>query len=923
MATYEPIELDEEVIVQPTTTPQFEAIDMDQVTVGDTWTELEDRHQPWFQPGMDFLEGLNRAAASAVQIPFDVGRAAHQVIWGGDVASWLPNFDPDHPTAGAGAIDDLLTLANATGPQIGVEVDPSGVGYRVGKHAALNLATAYPLLKGAQAAKYTWGWFDQLVDYVRTNPLKAILFDVGLSIPMGVGEYIGEKIGWPDPETGGQLGTIAGSTVLAAPYLGWKAVQGILSKVKGVKGLGLTPEAREKLATDLLEGVMTKDQLAALKAGDYEMPEVGGSFTTGEVLNAGGLSRLRQSIIDQSTPAQEAEKLRIIAREDDLVAALSIFQGDNTQSEASRFLARRIMQTLSKMRVRVDRAKADAQVRIDRLGRNVDPEVAAKIAREEFDKAYQLAREDERGIWSKIGDGRFTTDAVVQRAKEIIAATPRLSGEKGQPDLPIAILEIAGKDAVFNEKGEIVREAVPSTLRAIESITEISALSSRINRDIREAYSQGKTNLARLLGQLRDSIYDDIIPVGTVDQAALSNARKFSRVLNDKFTRGAMGTLLSTKSTGALAVDPELTLTRLVTPGPVGKIAVQKLLESAASMKVDGKPVRDSTEAVSRMNEMIQQHLLNQFALKTTNSEGIFSPGSAVTFVRSNPSLDLFPKLKAQMLDASEGQRLYDSVSVVAKNRANNINKQAIASRVTNSEIPIAISEIFRSKNPIKDIDSLLRSAAKDESGDTLGGIKSALYDHIISKITRVGSDPNRNIINVEQANAFINNKTNRAVVRKVYGEVALRLLDAVQKGMLYQARGRDLRTPAGAKARGAGLAQEFAGNLGTLLGARLLGGITGHTLLAAGIGKRYALRFVNLVAKAPQDEILAILQKALEDPGFARDLLVPLRRFTTEQAMGLYKYQIIKDMINKSASIDSEQVISGADAVRSSISAY
>jgi len=901
MAEYKPIDLEDEVIIQPTTAPQFEALDIDEITVGDTWTELEDQDQPWFQSGMNFLEGLNRTVASAVQIPFDVGRAAHQVIWGGDVASWLPNYDPAHPTAGAGAIDDLLTLANATGPQLGAEVDPSSVGYRVGKHAALNLATAYPLLKGAQAAKYTWGWFDPLVDYVRTNPLKAILFDVGLSVPMGILEDVGERIGWPDKETGGQLGAIAGSTVLAAPYLGYKAIQGILSKLKGVKGLGLTPEAREKLAIDILEGVMTKDQLAALKAGDYEMPGVGGPFTTGEVVDAGGLSRLRQSIIDQSTPAQEAEKLRIIAREDDLVAALNILRGDNTQSEASRFLAGRITQTLSKMRARVDRARADAQVRIDRLGPNVEPEVAAKIAREEFDKAYQLARDDEKEIWSKIGEGRFLTQGIIDRAKQIIGDTPRLSGEGGEPDLPLAILEIAGS------------KKTPSTLKSVETIKEISALSSRINRDIRKAYAEGDVNLARLLGKLRDSIYDDIIPVGVVDQTALSNARKFSRVLNDKFTRGPMGTLLSTKSTGALAVDPELTLTRLVTAGPAGRIAVQKLLES----------VGDSPEAAGRMSEMIQQHLLNQFALKTTNSEGVFGPGSAVTFVRSNPSLDLFPELKAQMLDASQGQRLYDSVSVVAKNRANNINKQSIASRVTNSEIPIAISEIFRSKNPIKDVDSLLRSAAKDESGDTLGGIKSALYDHIISKITRVGSDPNRNIINAGDANAFINNKTNRAVIRKVYGETALRLLDAVQKGMLYQARGKDLRTPAGAKSGGSGLAQEFAGNLGTLLGARLLGRVTGHTLLAAGVGKRYALRFLNMIVKAPQDEILAILQKALEDPGFARDLLVPLRRATTEQDMGLYKYQIIKDLINKSASIGSEQVISGADAVRSRVSAY
>ena len=95
-------------------------------------------------------------------------------------------------------------------------------------------------------------------------------------------------------------------------------------------------------------------------------------------------------------------------------------------------------------------------------------------------------------------------------------------------------------------------------------------------------------------------------------------------------------------------------------------------------------------------------------------------------------------------------------------------------------------------------------------------------------------------------------------------------------------------------------MGQEFAGNLGTLLGARLLGRITGHTLLAAGIGKRYALKAFDMITSAPQDDILVILQKALEDPGFARDLLVPLRRSTIEHSMGLLEYQVMKDLLNK-----------------------
>ncbi len=882
MSDYTPIDLTEEddvLEVAPTTTTQYPTLDPDKIEVGETWSELADNQQPWYQPGVDFFEGFNQAVASGAQIPFDVGRAGHQVLFGGDVVPWLPNYDPDNPTAGAGAIHDLLQWAKGIGPKIGMETDPSSAGYKVGKTAALNLATAYPLLKGAQAAKYTWGWFDPLVDFVRNKPLIATLIDLGISVPMGVLESVGEKIGWPDKKTGGQLGSIAGSTILAAPYLAGKAAQQIFSKVKGLKGVGLTQESREAIARDILEGATTKEQMDALKAGDYEMPGVGGPFTTGEVLDAGGLSKLRQSIIDQSTPAQEAEKLRIISREDDLVAALSALRGDNTQSEASRFLARRIDQTLANIKIRVRKARATAQSRIDRLEPNTAPEVAAKIAREEFDKAYQAARDDEKEIWSKIGNGRFLTEGIIDRARQIIAETPRLSGEGGEPDLPLAILEIAGS------------EKTPSTLKAVETIGEISALSSRINRDIREASAAGKVNLARQLRLIRDAIYDDIVPVGDVDQKALSAARKFSRVLNDKFTRGPMGTLLNLKASGALTVDPELTLTRLVTTGPAGRIAAQKLLES----------VGDDPEAVGRMNEMIQQHLLNQFAAKTTSGEGAFNPNAAQTFVRNNPSLELFPELRVQMLDASQGQRLYDLVSVVAKNRTNNINKQAIASRVTNTEVPIAISEIFKSKNPIKDTDSLLRSAEKDESGETLGGIKSALYDHIIAKITRTGSDPNRPIINYGLANNFINNKTNRAVIRKVYGETALRLLDAVQKGMLYQARGKNLRTPAGASARrSGGMGQEFAGNLGTLLGARLLGRITGHTLLAAGIGKRYALKAFDMITSAPQDDILVILQKALEDPGFARDLLVPLRRSTIEHSMGLLEYQVMKDLLNK-----------------------
>ena len=49
-------------------------------------------------PLANFLGGVQTGVATMLQAPFDVGRALHQMISGGDVASWLPNYDEDNPT---------------------------------------------------------------------------------------------------------------------------------------------------------------------------------------------------------------------------------------------------------------------------------------------------------------------------------------------------------------------------------------------------------------------------------------------------------------------------------------------------------------------------------------------------------------------------------------------------------------------------------------------------------------------------------------------------------------------------------------------------------------------------------------------------------------------------------------------------------
>jgi len=105
-------------------------------------TEAEDK--PWYSTITDAVAsgvgGFNEAVFSALNVPWEVGRETHQMMFGGDVNPLLPNYDPDNHVTGANAIKNLLNYAVSFGPRYPGEVDEEGVSYQVGKEGALNLA---------------------------------------------------------------------------------------------------------------------------------------------------------------------------------------------------------------------------------------------------------------------------------------------------------------------------------------------------------------------------------------------------------------------------------------------------------------------------------------------------------------------------------------------------------------------------------------------------------------------------------------------------------------------------------------------------------------------------------------------------------------------------------------------------------------
>ena len=116
-------------------------------------------------PLANFMGGVQTGVSTLLQAPFDVGRAVNQMIFGGDVASWLPNYDPNKETPGADFFSELFQksgeleqdfFANSIfkGGILDLDrlYDPDSYGHQIGKEAVYNVASLMPVLGAAGQA---------------------------------------------------------------------------------------------------------------------------------------------------------------------------------------------------------------------------------------------------------------------------------------------------------------------------------------------------------------------------------------------------------------------------------------------------------------------------------------------------------------------------------------------------------------------------------------------------------------------------------------------------------------------------------------------------------------------------------------------------------------------------------------------------
>ena len=840
----------------------------------------------------DVGSGFNRTMAQGLQLPIDVGRESLQMMFGGNASPMLPNYDPDDDIAGANAVLDLLNYLKL------VPSTKENIPSRIGEELVWGVSSLIPVGLAAKGTKYTWGMFEPVVDFVRTRPLTATLMEIGLTPAGATGAEFGEEE-WGG-ETGEELGRIAGYGLGTVPMLAADlAVRGAVGVGRGsAQTLGLTAAARKKSARNIFEKVVSPEGREKILSGDIQTPEIG-QYTTGELVDDPGLNRLLRTVTSRSEPERTAYIQNRQDIEADLTNALEQLRFNSTQPEAARFFNDRVNTLLNKLEQVEQKAINAAQDSLNKLQPSESVDSSSKVARAEIDKAYKSMRDEEKSLWRKIGNGKFSTSGIVLKAKEIVGKTARLSGEGGKPDIPKIIKEIAGQDEITSG-GMIVVPKSDSTVRAVEPIEEITALRSRLLELMRAARAEGKTNNFRQLRNLHDAIYETITP-SDGSTIGLTVARNFSKLLNDRFTRGPIGELLDYDSRGGMRVDPSMTLTELLHQGQSGRLAVEKLREASKAVDVDG--VAKQFGDTNALDQTVTQFYLNQFSLAAMKNEG-FSQRAAYDFVQKNPALDLYPDLKAQMLDARTAQRLADGVSRTVRNRTDSINKQSIAKKITGGHPSVMLKSIFdNSKNPIKDAKVLMNLAAKDETGNSTSGVKNALFELIIDRVSKKATsvdDPL--VLDSKKMASFIRNKTNAQVIKTIYGEEGFNLLKSVSDGVSLMAKGGRM-----GQAKIEGLTPtkilETFGNLGTVIGAKASTRIPGRavpSLMVAGATGRYFRKTVRNITDSNREDIFVILQNALQDPDFAKELLTSIKYIDPAFDLRITKYAYMKEIIDE-----------------------
>jgi len=376
-------------------------------------------------------------------------------------------------------------------------------------------------------------------------------------------------------------------------------------------------------------------------------------------------------------------------------------------------------------------------------------------------QSLDFARQKERQVWSRVPEVVIPTDPATmpnflkywddldglpQEAKDYVTEGLAKLGQ-------FAARKKQELGYTFDAQGNPIPPS--DDLRTTELI-KMRSVALQMGRELSAA---GKENNARIAYEMADAMMDDLQSLtgqadlfkpGSTFALAYDLARAYTKSLNDTYTRAFGGKALATAKTGEERIAPELLAKRIFQGGndptylrlkqinDIGRFALREGLESA----------EETTGSVKSVTQKVLRNIrASAFDLDT----GQIDPAKLRKSIEENKEvLDLFPDLKADLLNAERANVLLDQTTTLNKARLQEemaqrsfydlINPRTVNGRLLGAESPTTvIASVVGGKAPRRGLDRLFKVVnSPDLPGDqrtaAISGMKSAILEWAATK---------------------------------------------------------------------------------------------------------------------------------------------------------------------------------------------
>lgn len=595
----------------------------------------------------------------------------------------------------------LLRAAPSTATGVGAAVRE---GVRQGGRAAVAApVTTAAVEVGASAAAGVAGF--EAEKRFPNSPIVKVLAELGAGLTIAAGPIALGRVA-------GAVGGGALSVATGVPLLG-RFIKSARDKVVAT-AQSVSPKGARTRATNRVSRALgdPDEALRNLDRGDT-LP--GAPLTTAQRTGDPGMLALERSVLDMT------DDLRI--QRDEQLAELNSFVRGAIEAPASAGESARqgieasqdYLRTLLDGRLRTAARVADE--RIAALGAGADAQEAGRIVRTEIDNALADARLTENQLYAALDPD---VQVLPNTASTALRSELRQRGRTGDPaDIPDFVTEFLG---TADEAGRLANGA---------TFDELRVLRSRVLREIRDESSKTapNRNKVRILDDVQEAILADLSAVDGGDD--LRTALSFSRDLNDRFRRGAVGRLTGRERRGGPAVPAELTLTR--TLGVQGPNAAQNARDILAAVR-DGPDI-----ARAAASDFIK----GRFLAKAVRQDRV-SPARAETFLIENKALlDEFPEVRSDLEQTIRRGEIRNFIErrndrAGARLAKPSMSKAAMFIQRSPSD---AFESIRAARNPGKEMTGLVKMAARDTTGEAAEGLQASFMDWALTRASTSATD--------------------------------------------------------------------------------------------------------------------------------------------------------------------------------------